>query len=56
MNVVGCSEQFWKFIRVVELPVFALSKDRRIVFWNPGMEDLTKVRIGWCGEREEWNL
>ena len=43
MNVVGCSEQFWRFIRVIQLPVFALSKDRRIVFWNAAMENLTKV-------------
>jgi hypothetical protein len=42
---VDYSEHFWRFVRVLEVPVFAISTDNRIVYWNSRMEDATTVRI-----------
>lgn len=36
-------------IQVIELPVFAISEERRVVFWNEPMAELTQVHdtFGW---------
>lgn len=42
-DLVDYSEHFWRFVRVLEVPVFALSTDNRIVYWNSRMEDATTM-------------
>jgi len=45
-DLVDYSEHFWKFMRVLDVPVFALCRDKRVVYWNPRMEDITEVSGG----------
>lgn len=44
IDLVDYEVQFWNFMRLVDVPVFALSRDKRVVFWNNRMEEATEVR------------
>lgn len=45
IDLVDYEEQFWNFMRLVDVPVFALSREKRVVFWNNRMEEATEVRV-----------